>query len=172
MWKKVFLVPILAGAFTFGTLVPVLFYCAGVFSITAHFMEDASHPMVYAVLCGSTCAFISAPGGESSVAGFYISVISYILFMTTMQVYGHAIAEVGMSLGGIVFVILIVFGILFTVIWLRTYPKIRERVLFPCVGKGEEWFPFESRLCLHGGVHALRLAGQICLDARKALAAA
>ncbi len=55
---------------------------------------------------------------------------------------------------------------------LRTYPKIRERVLFPCVGRGEEWFPFESRLCLHGGVHALRLAGQICLDARKALAAA
>lgn len=105
--KGILLIPILAGSFLFGTLVPVLFYSAGIFTITHTFMTDASHPMVYAIIGGLLCLWMRAPSGETNVLGILISVVSYILYMTVLDIFGRNMTIMGLASVNLILAILL-----------------------------------------------------------------
>lgn len=105
--KSILLIPILTGSFVFGTLVPVLFYSAGVFTITHSFMTDAPHPMVYAVIGGLLCLWMHAPSGETNVPGILISVVSYILYMTVLTIFGQNMTIMGLAMVNVILAILL-----------------------------------------------------------------
>lgn len=105
--KKALLVPILVGLFVFGTLVPVLFYSAGIFAITNFFMHYASHPVVYAVVGGLLCFAIIAPSGERNLLGVVVSVASYILYMTILGEFGQNVSDMGFRIVNVMLAILV-----------------------------------------------------------------
>jgi len=105
--KRTLFIPILIGAFIFGNLIPSLFYSAGIFAITNHFMLDAMHPMVYAVIGGLLCLWTRAPSGETNIFGTIISVVSYILYMTILKTFGQNVGDMGFRIVNLVFAVLI-----------------------------------------------------------------
>lgn len=105
--KRMLAIPILIGAFLFGTLVPVLFFSSGIFAITYHFMRDASHPMVYAVIGGLLCFWIRAPSGEANFPGILISGVSYILYMTILKTFGQNVNDMGFTIVNVFLAIMI-----------------------------------------------------------------
>jgi len=96
--KKILSVPIIILAFIFGTLVPALFYSAGIFAIVNQFIQIASHPMVYIVIGGLLCFWFAAPSGETSLLAVIVSVASYILYMTIFKTFGHSISNIGFAI--------------------------------------------------------------------------
>ena len=94
--KKILFFPIIAGSFLFGSLLPALFYSAGIFFVTAISMESSSYPIVYAIIGGISCLRLQPPRGQSSGIASLTSLISYICFMTFAKTYGAAITGISL----------------------------------------------------------------------------
>jgi hypothetical protein len=115
--KRILYIPILIGTFLFGTLVPILFYSAGIFAITDYFMRAASHQMVYAIVGGLLCFWIRAPSGETNVLGILVSVVSYILYMTILKTLGQNVSDMGFTIVKLILAILfpvLILGLIIT----------------------------------------------------------
>ena len=93
--KKILLVPVFIGGFLFGTLIPVMFFSAGIFGIANYFSQAASHPWLYVIIGGLFCFWIAAPSGETSSIAMLISLISYILYNTIFHTLGQKIYNIG-----------------------------------------------------------------------------
>lgn len=93
--KRVLFLPVLLVTFLFGTFLPAAFYSGGVFAITSHFMQHATHTWVYVVIGGLLCFWFAAPSGETSLLAVLSSLGCYILFMTVMGSTGQRIGDIG-----------------------------------------------------------------------------
>jgi hypothetical protein len=133
--KRTLLIPILIGAFIFGNLIPSLFYSVGIFAITNHFMLDATHPMVYAVIGGLLCLWTRAPSGETNLFGTLISVVSYILYMTILKTFGQNVSDMGFRIVNLVFAVLIpvfIIGLITAFIfWIISKTRSDQQKRFP-----------------------------------------
>jgi len=114
--KKISLVTSFIFGFIFGTLIPVLFFSAGIFGITSYFIQIASYPWVYIILGGLFCFWIAAPNGETNIFGVLISIVSYICYMTIFKAMGHTIDNIGQTIINWILAILIPLFILVLII--------------------------------------------------------
>jgi hypothetical protein len=105
--RRVLRVPIMVGAFVFRNLVPSLFYSLGIFAITNYFMQNASHPIIYAIVGGLLCLWIRAPSWETDLVGTVISVVSYLLYMAILEAFVRNVSDIGFRIVKSVFAVLL-----------------------------------------------------------------
>jgi len=93
--KRFLFLPLLLLSFFFGTFLPAAFYSGGVYAITSHFVQHASHAWIYIGIGGLLCFWFAAPSGETSILAILTSLGCYILFMTVLGPVGQRIGDLG-----------------------------------------------------------------------------
>ena len=99
--KRVLFLPVLLLSFLFGTLLPAVFYSGGIYAITSHFAQQATHAWIYVGLGGLLCFWFAAPSGETSLLAIVTSLTCYILFMTLLGPLGQKVADMGDTVIGL-----------------------------------------------------------------------
>jgi hypothetical protein len=93
--KRFLFLPVLLVSFFFGTFLPAAFYSGGVYAITSHFMQYATHAWIYVCIGGLLCFWFAAPSGETSILAILTSLGCYVLFMTVLGPIGQRIGNIG-----------------------------------------------------------------------------
>jgi hypothetical protein len=107
--KRLLFLPVLLISFFFGTFLPAAFYSGGVYAITSHFAQEATHAWLYVGIGGLLCFWFSAPSGETSLLAILTSLACYILFMTVLGPVGQRVADMGDTIIGLGIAVMLAF---------------------------------------------------------------
>lgn len=105
--RRVLFIPIMVGAFVYRHLVPSLSYSVGIFGITNYFMQNASYPLVYAILGGILSLWIRAPSWGTNLTRTAISIVSYLLCFAILEAFVRRVDDIGFRIVKSVFTVLL-----------------------------------------------------------------
>jgi len=107
-WIKWFLLPVaVVLAFIFGTGLITFVYGGALALIAQRFVENASYPWIYWIICGIAAFYIMAPSGETNLLAMLLSLAFYLLVVFSNILTG----VLGTILGVVLTILQFVVGI-------------------------------------------------------------
>jgi len=122
IWAKTALIPTIMLAFILGTFLPCAIFGMGMGITVLRFVEEATYPIIYFLIAGLGAFTISAPSGETSLLGMFISLTTYII---TVTIYEFTIfSEITIDfLFDLFFILAIGFILIGTIFFIITFLK-------------------------------------------------